>query len=71
MTGSAAYWPHGAGEPLTFDDWVGMAWWNILTETERARWLARAGSVRPLDAWRAYKRASSPPGTSPPDEAAL
>jgi len=70
MTGSAAYCHDGAGKPLTFDDWLGMAWWNFLTETERARWLARAGSARPVDAWRAYKRASPRPSTSPPDEAA-
>ena len=70
MTGSATYCPRGAGEPRTIDDWVGMAWWNFFTETERARWLARACTPRPIDAWRAYKRASSPPGTSPPDEAA-
>ena len=41
----------------TPDDRAGMAWWNTLTKTERARWLAIAGSARPVDAWRAYKRA--------------
>jgi len=62
MTGNAADCHHGAGEPLSFDDWLGIAWWNFVAETERARWLARAGSARPVDAWGAYKRASSSPG---------
>lgn len=34
---------------------VGMAWWNGLTRTERARWLEIAGSARPADAWRAFQ----------------
>ncbi|MCY0853091.1 hypothetical protein [Cupriavidus sp. D39] len=32
----------------------GMAWFNALTEAERARWLATAKSARPVDAWGAY-----------------
>lgn len=36
-------------------DTAGMAWWNGISETERARWLAVAGSARAVDAWTAYK----------------
>ena len=57
MTGSPAYCHDGAVEPLTFDYRLGMAWWNFFTDTERARWRARAGSARPVDARRAYKQA--------------
>ena len=32
----------------------GMAWFNALTEVERARWLATGKSARPVDAWGAY-----------------
>ncbi|KAA0178855.1 hypothetical protein FX016_23280 [Cupriavidus gilardii] len=32
----------------------GMEWFNALPETERARWLAKAESARPADAWGAY-----------------
>ncbi|BCH04936.1 hypothetical protein MesoLj131b_69350 (plasmid) [Mesorhizobium sp. 131-2-5] len=40
----------------TPDEAVGMAWWNSLSEPDRAAWLTRAGSARPADAWAAYKR---------------
>lgn len=33
----------------------GMAWWNSLTKTQRAEWLARAGSAKPADAWALFK----------------
>jgi hypothetical protein len=33
-----------------------MAWWNRLTKAERRYWLDVAGSVRPVDAFRAYQR---------------
>ena len=33
---------------------AGMAWWNSLTEQQRAEWLRRANSARPADAWEAY-----------------
>lgn len=42
-------------EPTT-DDEIGMAWWNAISERERAQWLAIASSARPVDAWRAYNR---------------
>lgn len=40
----------------TPDETAGMVWWNSLTESDRAAWLARAGSAVPADAWAAYKR---------------
>ena len=40
----------------TPDETAGMVWWNSLSETDRADWLARAGSAVPADAWGAYKR---------------
>jgi hypothetical protein len=43
--------PHGEA-----DDVAGMHWFNSLTEAERAYWSKLAGSARPVDAWRAYKR---------------
>lgn len=33
---------------------AGVAWWNALTEAERGRWLAKAQSAKPVDAWAAY-----------------
>jgi len=43
----------------TDDERAGMDWWNALSESERAEWLARAGSAKPADAWAAYKRAKT------------
>ena len=41
------------------DDEAGMAWWNDITERERAKWSALAGNTgRAIDAWEAFKRAS-------------
>jgi hypothetical protein len=52
-------------QPTTRDDELGMAWWNNLTERERAEWSAIAGNTgRPKDAWEAFRRGSvdqSPP----------
>lgn len=39
---------------MTTNDEIGMAWWNRISEHERAQWLAIANSARPVDAWRAY-----------------
>ncbi len=39
----------------TDDERAGMAWWNSLSESERARWLAAASSAKPADAWAAFK----------------
>lgn len=38
------------------DPHAGMAWFNALAETERAKWLEQGGSARPVDAWAAYLR---------------
>lgn len=40
----------------TADEAAGIAWWNALTEAERAKWLAETGTAVPADAWAAYKR---------------
>jgi hypothetical protein len=34
-----------------------MAWWNRISERERAEWLRLANSAVPADAWRAYNAA--------------
>jgi len=39
------------------DERAGMDWWNLLSKSARAEWLARAKSAKPSDAWDAYKRA--------------
>lgn len=44
----------GDREP-TDDERAGIAWWNTLAESERARWLAAANSAKPADAWAAFK----------------
>src|SRR5216684_95998 len=38
------------------DDEIGMAWWNALTEQERAKWSRLAGTGRAKDAWELFKR---------------
>jgi hypothetical protein len=44
---------------MSGDDEAGMAWWNSLTERERAKWSAMSGNTgRAIDAWEAFKRAS-------------
>jgi hypothetical protein len=44
---------------MSGDDEAGIAWWNALTERERAKWSAIAGHTgRAKDAWEAFKRAS-------------
>jgi hypothetical protein len=43
------------------DDELGMAWWNGLSERERARWSREAGNTgRAKDAWEAFKRQGGP-----------
>jgi hypothetical protein len=45
-------------EPMTRDDELGIAWWNSLTEQERARWSAIADAlVRLIYAQEVYARA--------------
>jgi len=44
---------------MTRDDELGMAWWNALSERQRAKWSAIAGNTgRVKDAWEAFKRGS-------------
>jgi hypothetical protein len=35
---------------------LGMAWWNHLTDRERAKWAALAGTGRVADAWEVFKK---------------
>jgi hypothetical protein len=37
------------------DSRAGIAWWNGLTEAERAAWCRKAGSAVPADAWACFK----------------
>ena len=59
----------------TPDDRAGMNWWNRLPRHSRRYWLTRAGSARPVDAWRCFKSAYGLPDPStgsydvPPDRA--
>ena len=34
----------------------GSQWWHSLSEDDQKAWLARVDSVRPKDAWDAFKR---------------
>jgi hypothetical protein len=43
------------GMQATKDDELGMAWWNGLSERERAHWAALAGTGRVKDAWELFK----------------
>jgi len=47
------------GKPMT-DDELGMAWWNALTEQERAKWSRLAGTGRAKDAWELAKGRAKP-----------
>jgi hypothetical protein len=43
------------------DDDLGMAWWNGLSERERAKWSREAGNTgRAMDAWEAFNRGRGP-----------
>ncbi len=44
------------------DDAMGIAWWNGLTEQERARWMQAAGNTGvAADAWKAFKESRAAP----------
>lgn len=43
----------------TANETLGMAWWNHLTEQERAAWLQRAGSAVAADAWAEFQRGAA------------
>lgn len=43
---------------MSTDAELGIAWWNHLSEQDRAMWLERAGSAVPADAWAEFNRRS-------------
>ena len=46
----------------TTDEAMGIAWWNGLTEQERARWMQAAGNTGvAADAWAALKEGRAAP----------
>ena len=46
----------------TTDEAMGIAWWNGLTEQERARWMRAAGNTGvAADAWAAFKEGRAAP----------
>ena len=49
----------GAFPVLTEDPHVGMAWWNGISESDRAYWLQVAKSARPEDARQAWREAEA------------
>ncbi|EWS66581.1 hypothetical protein Y695_00174 [Hydrogenophaga sp. T4] len=41
----------------TVDEMMGIAWWNSLTEQDRARWMRAAENTGVVaDAWAAFKK---------------
>ncbi len=42
----------------TADEQAGTAWWNSLTEDQRAHGLQVAGAAVPAEAWAAYKQSA-------------
>lgn len=47
------------------DDERGMAWWNDLSDRERAKWMALAGNTgRAVDAWETFKRIRNTTGNA-------
>jgi hypothetical protein len=52
--------PDDLNRKPTEQEAAGIAWWNALTEQQRAEWLRRANSARPSDAWKAYCAEKSP-----------
>jgi hypothetical protein len=47
------------------DDEVGMAWWNNLTEQDRAKWAKAAGTGFAKDAWELFKGERKPRADDP------
>jgi len=45
--------------PVTVDPVAGIAWFNGLSEQDRALWLKIADSARPVEAWVAYLSAAA------------
>ncbi len=50
----------------TAEESAGMAWWNALTEGERANWLARADTAVPAEAWAECRRGQHPDSNGEP-----
>jgi hypothetical protein len=51
---------------MSDDDAFEMAWWNGLSERERARWSREAGNTgRAKDAWEAFKHSREPGADDP------
>jgi hypothetical protein len=51
---------------MSNDDAFEMAWWNGLSERERARWSREAGNTgRAKDAWEAFKHSREPGADDP------
>jgi hypothetical protein len=50
----------------TAEESAGMAWWNSLTEGERANRLARAATAVPAEAWAEYGRSQRPDSNGEP-----
>ncbi len=44
---------------------LGMQWWDHIGEQERAHWLGKAGSARPVDAWKAFQDSAPQEGDEP------
>jgi len=51
--------------PVTDDEKAGIAWWNGLTNTERAHWLKAAQTAVPAVAWRYFQRQQRPGVAAP------
>lgn len=49
-----------AGTPNR-DGVLGMAWWNNLSEVDRAMWCRRAKTAVPAEAWAAFKQSGHEP----------
>lgn len=47
---------HRCDPKPTADEAAGIAWWNGLSEADRAAWLKGAGSAVPAEAWAAFKQ---------------
>lgn len=50
----------------TADEAAGMKWWNDLSEAERKKALAHAGTAVVAEGWAHHKAAARPPATKSP-----
>ena len=44
---------------MTENESLGIAWWNHITESQRAKWLEIAKSAIPAEAWAAFQSQKS------------